>query len=1611
MALQLNCNGIIRKKPDNKYEFVIRWFFNDQEKSEVTIFPNPDGKFIIEIKTKNSNEYIKQDGNLTMGKPDESLLPIAMPYNYLMISPPQNGQIPVNPIDPNDEGVSGLGIYHILTATKTSYYSKKIQKRTIQAISSRKSFLSHSLFSNISIEDYARDFTRYLLENRIKPRTLQAIYIREIGRLEEITFNNSKALRESPLPTLFTFHLPLLKIEKKNRKLNLQSAWKNATLLKEIFKDIQYLKEIEEEIKNPEDLKSQFTLLGLQGIDIIDFWCNPKISSSVRIEDECGKQYNANEAIGLGISVGNIDQAKITSWVNSGEEILINVKYIPPTISELLNSPHYDWKRFHDIDLLEDVPAMNSTTSIITNKGTNSLENVVNSNTSCPPDAPKYAGIEYELFLKRILTEFDNDNDLKEKIKYSENIEMGTGDGRIQFKFIKPDPKPFPQIVSKSGHVIDQKDSSIITGINIYGIWEPQNNSSHLMAYFIDQNLNPDIKELKPWLMTRRYSYFNDLKPYFDSANKNITPNQLLPCKSPAFQTPGEVINLEKIIDIGTENEVIYEQMPNRRGTIQDEEVINFSFNIREGFKNQYVPEIPLTWDKFPFDLTMEKNWKPALWKNNTLNTKPQGYRFWASSVDLFGQESIPIPIINIETSNSDVSNIFNFKYRTALEGPPSNTDIENRIAIAYTDNQPGSLEIKWESPFEGTLGNYESANIHGQIINQPGRVEKNVLWANILYLRKAHQSDTNYFEDSQLNQFIDKLLLTLPLEYQNDKWAIGLKELFRHNANWSVYKTFEKITNRNPGNIWHHKTTIQDIDKGFDYMALINFEITDTNKAFWTSNDPKRAMHIIEESDKKFNLYKTNRLKIIHEMPSVSNIAFTDPIVVINKNIPRLIELPVDSFLPAKPVLAIQGINRDQVLSNILIIPNSVKIIKVGDEMRKAVVFAKMDSNLLYTDGQLAMINAALQRSTNNKNIDLTVPQKILLNEIDNLNKKIFEFKTVDNQEYYLTIEKTRSDIVANDMIGFRGLKKVKFRYNSIFSNLLSYNGEAEAIKYQVFQTRIPIYGGTSPVESFQAMEFIQKSPLKYTQLVFNDALPDTYKVPMLVIIKYDDGFSVSELKSISVSNNKYDLEIKQPLFSNSSGKVITISFIVPNQIYEKDMNLNQDNYYEEDLLLPIGGGYMELFIWSIRTFSATGVPSKDARTFSQVFQTSILPPTPTNVSASAINLDEEKLKYSLDSKTEKKWLPTSLQSATKGELQIFPHTYLKWRVDNNLPPDVFLAIERDARKEEHSFRTFHKITNCWELASRIEKNKLSDTDNTDGVLFLKYLSKEDAISLYSWLNNSVTIEVPGEMSIQNTDKVSFIGPESALFYKNSHLIANQGMRRDINGEPVVIDYFDDNEDLNFGMTTLKSYNYRLSCYIDTDPKNKLGYDNAESRYLFSKPTEWTGWIRPSFPKISKIELKSNSFIGLPKADLFSPEVEFTFKFITNKAYDLRFAKSETPELYYRIIMKREIKNSISSHLEKPEGTAFFEIGEFLDIPVISDGKNTPILDKMLERENLKSEISLNYTVEISIIAKTKDNIIIIRKPKIQNLGIVKLGLIENNMEIRLPLEVQISL
>ncbi|MDW5288890.1 hypothetical protein [Formosa sp. PL04] len=1650
MNFKLDCIGALKQKTDNSYyEFIVRWFIDEldianKELGDKAFLPSPEGKFKVLIRTSKSNQYIDAKGQVKEIKIsnhwDLDDLPEVRPLNYLMLSPPSiDGEMkkPDKPIDTaRKDASSGVGIFHVLTDSCVSSYAKKmigLTNKRITNITRKKG----RQFIDIDTEEYAKKWIHFIIKSNIQPRNWQAIFIKSLSELEKISSN--KEFTTAEIPDLFCFDIDE-SLKNDNAKdhnaknLVIENAWKNVSRIHGIISDPDYSEQCEKEKEERENLKRNLALLSAHSVSVIDYWCDPLNSNGIRhprIEEDCGKEYPLSHALGLGCSIGNIAKTTLENWKQLGDNVRISVKYIPPRNSKLLKSDVYDWKSHHDLELLNIIPELTSLEYIITKEGANSIKNTLETSKSCPPDPPMSSQIDYNLYYSEIQSEQSLVGSLSNNI---ENMDMRTGNGRVSIQTVAPEEKTFYVF---EGRKMREEKSTVITGINIYGIWE----SSGLI---LDQK--PNLEDLKPWLITRRYSFHQEIQPFFELESTLKQLNQNPPIQ-PCFQTTNEFSDHEKIEDVTVAGIV-------KNATIKNfhkEGVYSFSFNIRNGFDNLFDKDLLKTWDDYKKNdndgnKSYKPDWTPHMFKDGSQNDeRPERYRFWATSIDLFGQESEPIPIKNVETDKETESFDFSFKNRYSLKQPkPFIVNGEKQEYNVHVNYQSKNLSIAWKSPEKNIIGDSVKEISNDETGLENKGIDSARLQANVLILRKEIEDDE--FKEGKPSK-IDSIVDSLPDEFKNEKWKIGLEELFQHNDKWVVAKFFNGFENKSDSSdswgIDIKPYECNEVSLGFDYIVLAGFVVKESYQNFWVRNyDERKLIYSCQEKGTigmESNVSYVEE-KNIEETPCIGNVALSNMVTIYDTNYPKhFSEIEAEEpFIHTKPILGVAELNRDVILSNILKIPSEVSETTIrdgnGTQKVQTVNFASSEeerkNGLLYTSNQLQMIKAVYKRSSVSSGIKPA--DQILKRELTALNTQLYALKkdaeNEDNDVFYytkygVTFEREQlnedeqskkqnftgvsENLVNSSLIGFRGFKKFNVKYKGKIHNDLNNKKEAEAKSYKVFQSRIKLTQNAN-ISAFLYSESFEKGGGN----IFNNVIIATsdsntdaslkdiseFVSPTVVIVKDENSnLYVSLIKTFDQESKK--LEITVPLYKDSIfGEPKQLLFIHSEEIYSNQISLNNQKQFEEELHCPVGGGARELFIWCFVTYSAIGKKSKEVYTSHQEFSPSILPRVPNRYSVSGIDTEDEKdIFLSANNDYQQKWLPINLRKVDNNFLKLSPRIYVRWDTPVESDNQTYLSIDRENRviEPKQSFFISKSAAN-WNLASKIEKfdDKKGSDDKGFDILAMDWLNSKKEPSLYGWLFESEKITHP-----ESEDNLSrFIFPNYGLLEQEEKMHLN--LSKGIKGDKTFVDYFYGAE-LKFAMDCLREYRYRLRSYIDIDPGNQ--FDLGENKYLYSRETKWSEYVRPTFPKIC-----INTSDYLQYMDELHPKIEFSFSLTEDKFNPLLKEKNVEPEtIYFRIKLSRQVQSSIKYSEKGGRLKTWKYIDKYLDIPFLKKNE----VDNTITDSFIRGKDEIDYKIEIAVILKDNSGNVknTLRKNKIFNKK-VRVSPIKNGKEVKQKVKVIIQ-
>ncbi|RTQ33678.1 hypothetical protein EJP69_14990 [Variovorax gossypii] len=355
----------------------------------------------------------------------------------------------------------------------------------------------------------------------------------------------------------------------------------------------------------------------VQGGELLDYWCDAALTMADQPTQVCpparqGARVVAAEAFGLGTDF------QLSSG-QTGKDIKVRVTRQRP--AELKKSGFYSFSpdlpfdkckagtfrlRKHAFDAVRDTQVGDYP----------------------PPDASKFsAWVDYD-----IVSSFQADKGHEFTADDFETMFLRakpvTGDGLVGLRVVRRKP-PAPA-------------ADYDYAFNVYCLWEGA--SKAMQKYFDQPETQPPIDELRPFLVTRRYSFRRDL-----AGN--------------AFQDPGRIAALRVLDDPPHEALLGRPTAIEQSGTAvayptptATEQCAQLSISLRDIFPaNGAPPEV--RWEKQgggrPDQFDAHGIWTVEKTRPGTGalpdSALPQRYRLWITGVDVFGQESAPVPAVGSE--------------------------------------------------------------------------------------------------------------------------------------------------------------------------------------------------------------------------------------------------------------------------------------------------------------------------------------------------------------------------------------------------------------------------------------------------------------------------------------------------------------------------------------------------------------------------------------------------------------------------------------------------------------------------------------------------------------------------------------------------------------------------------------------------------------------------------------------------------------------------------------------------------------------------------------------------------------------------------------------------
>lgn len=736
-----------------------------------------------------------------------------------------------------------IGICNILGITERSFIRRLAAQRLLapmqNAVSAAEERVDLQFLSSVvapSLGDaLSEGLASLMVDRRIRPRRLLS-WLEEVhAELVTLTEIGSRDGGELilDLARLLLRDSEQTSGEFENDDAFLGICWTLLHIVVQLFRspDIDALiNDLDCIIYEAQQTRDFLSLRSLQGGELVDFWCNPR-----ELANECadassrGLKYPAAELAGLGCTVGRFTDSDLDYWITRQAHIQVKVELGQRNGNVTIPTDGSQLPRY-----------------------AGSIRRARAEGSSLPPTPPsrqRPPRLNFDFLQSNVE---DPDRIADGASITTTHVRHVTGDGLIQ--------------------VLMQFDNTTTlhaAGFNVYGMWE----SPETEQYFRDPTLQPVLQDLRRWLITRRYSVSRDLANSLSQAA--ISRLNQDPPSEPVFFRPSSAT------DHGPVNNQTFRGVP-LPVNVQNPGALVFAFDLRRG------TEFADGWDPRG---RIDTSWSPRRRRDgNTSGDQPQGYRFWVTSIDTFGQESSPVPVRTADPSSEyQEEYIYRPVYRTPLPPPaePCITYESDLVGLVMGDTSTAHQFRCQESLsaaddtyigrtvqfISGRLADTGSRTIAAYdgatrtisfsnpwptapqpqdsfVIRSPQVVT--VTWSTPPY-RPAGRRDSDpllLLPKTALRTHLQlyrcpiaKLTSSAGTQPGSGLPDVGqwerMDQTLREEG-WSPFRTMQVINGSDtpsPEKWSHQFTGLEHADKGYKYIAAISLEVVGAECAFWAHN------------------------------------------------------------------------------------------------------------------------------------------------------------------------------------------------------------------------------------------------------------------------------------------------------------------------------------------------------------------------------------------------------------------------------------------------------------------------------------------------------------------------------------------------------------------------------------------------------------------------------------------------------------------------------------------------------------------------------------------------------------------------------------------------------
>jgi len=1348
-----------------------------------------------------------------------------------------------------------------------------------------------------------------------------------------------------------------------------------AAILSDAIADRAVVDLFAEKLDQPLMARQQLRMRGLQGGELLNYWCNdPDLNEECPEGLERGGLAPASELFGTGLTIRNISEEKLRAWIADGREIAVRVEHkaAPPAARPEASmnsiSPGYV-----GVDTVQ-TRKWKGTFWSPRLRPTHELQRALSEGTSNAPPPPSKAEINYDLSQSNAgVPNAEDPNEPSAADIQTPTFE--TGEGKVQILIGKPS---VPDWYDPDHHT---GGSRTVYSYNIYGIYEGAPGAS---KFFKKKPDVAKLEELRPWRITSRYSYSRDLKnafpptgaahpvisrlladpPWFPVMERpdvtiDRTPTEVTPGAKPAKSMPGQ-----KLPIVGRNNMTAY------------------SLDLRKGMGVRGQNGETVFWDT---EGPMEWDWSVDLDRDlNDAGTQPQRWIFWVTSVDPFEQESEPVPVRANDVDAGEEESFFFFpRWRTPLAPPPQSVpeavpanedgetpDYKNPgklgteslfLRVSDDDLNP-VLKLQWETPFREELGALKkdfSAPV--ERVTPASQLTPKVL----IYRKRIRKPLEKELEPDFVRS----------LKYDDPQWRAFGKSL--EDRGFTFFREVEQNAilipedEKDPEAVaWSASVPLEWKDRGFEYVAGIAMRVGVDRTAFWHSSieakegvNAGRTVWVWEYIDGE-PVQKPTR---ISEYPSHSDIAETNLCAVVNKTPPRPPQPAPESTMSdnnwhrAEPVKPVRHVQRDEVLLKLLTHP-----VEGEDDPT-----AWRDTGVILSSAQKLMCDRALQRCADGIGVKpgverLATARRLMAEEIGagRVDRPLAAtLKTREGVE-----DKVPRVLLQHSTVGFRGILTLSWTYSPFLAVDPQPGKEAEASLFRVYQVRVPSdYSRAKPYATFfvkarKAGDLAYEFEKRISSDVFKAIAKSGQPAVALVCVR-NEVIGIHSVAKIT------EREKQPPVLTLTEAtehlperaEILVIGAHPIAEVPVRDYGDESDQPYSVDL--PVGGGEREEFFWWVKSVSAQGRESNTdtALVTRRFFPTTIEPQPPLGFRALPPWNREAHMADANDPKV-KPFIPSTMHDEPT-LARNNPRLLVTWK---KAPQGSLIELSRRRRRigqangGEGLMRSDARAMSDYQAIKKIENTSSGESLDAEAVrqigkvwLLGGSVRPDDEIH--------TAAEDPGDILIKASDGLSGVEGPGLIEYVDRIQVEKVDGLEALEKQPAFVDYFLKAGNKNLAMEGSFLYAYQARQVIDLDPDRSLGLDE-EDRYLRSRSTVWTTFQEPGTTQFEVLEGVTQR-IGIEPH--LPPRVEFRFSVANGRGKGLNALSGEQIRNWtYQITLQRRIERGVSPGSGADFENEWIDVGQPVDIQ--GDQMDASIIDDGLERASPVARVDVTYRIKV---------------------------------------------